>query len=221
MSEESLQFTQLLQQWNGGKKEALDQLMPVIYDELRKLARRYLYSERPDHTLRATALVNEAYVRLVSSAATYHDRVHFYAVAATTLRHILVDYAKARRRNKRGGGAENIPLDEAILVGPEADKGLVELNDALNSLAEQDPGKAKIVELVFFGGLTYDEAADILGSSRATVFREMKMAKAWLHRELTRPVPSGSGTDLPLAVTHQADGPNPDGRTRALGKPTP
>jgi RNA polymerase sigma factor (TIGR02999 family) len=186
MSEETLQFTQLLHEWNGGKKEALDQLMPVIYDELRKLARRYLYSERRDHTLRATALVNEAYVRLVQSDASYQDRVHFYAVAARTLRHILVDYAKARNRNKRGGGVENIPLDEAILVGPESDKGLVELDDALNSLAEHDPGKARIVELLFFGGLTYEEAADVLGSSRATVFREMKMAKAWLHRELTR-----------------------------------
>ena len=186
MSEETLQFTQLLHEWNGGKKEALDQLMPVIYDELRKLARRYLYSERRDHTLRATALVNEAYVRLVHSDATYQDRVHFYAVAARTLRHILVDYAKARNRNKRGGGIENIPLDEAILVGPESDKGLVELDDALNSLALHDPGKARIVELLFFGGLTYEEAADVLELSRATVFREMKMAKAWLHRELTR-----------------------------------
>jgi RNA polymerase sigma factor (TIGR02999 family) len=188
MSEEALQFTQLLHEWNGGKKEAIDQLMPVIYDELRKLARRYLYSERRDHTLRATALVNEAYVRLVHSDATYQDRVHFYAVAARTLRHILVDYAKARNRNKRGGGVENIPLDEAILVGPESDKGLVELDDALNSLALHDPGKARIVELLFFGGLTYEEAADVLELSRATVFREMKMAKAWLHRELTRSV---------------------------------
>jgi RNA polymerase sigma factor (TIGR02999 family) len=192
MSEETLQFTQLLHEWNGGKKEALDQLMPVIYDELRKLARRYLYSERRDHTLRATALVNEAYVRLVQSDASYQDRVHFYAVAARTLRHILVDYAKARNRNKRGGGVANIPLDEAILVGPESDKGLMELDDALNSLAEHDPGKARIVELLFFGGLTYEEAADVLGSSRATVFREMKMAKAWLHRELTRTVSGNS-----------------------------
>jgi RNA polymerase sigma-70 factor (ECF subfamily) len=188
MSEETQQFTQLLHQWSGGSKDALDQLMPVIYDELRKLAGRYLYSERRDHTLRATALVNEAYVRLVGAEVTYQDRVHFYAVAARTLRHILVDYAKARKRDKRGGGVENIPLDEAILVGPESHQGITELDDALNALAAHDPGKAKVVELLFFGGLTYEEAAAVLGISRASVHREMKMAKAWLHRELTRSI---------------------------------
>ncbi len=188
MSEENQRVTQLLHEWSGGSKEALDQLMPVIYDELRKLAGRYLYSERRDHTLRATALVNEAYVRLVSSEVTYQDRVHFYAVAARTLRHILVDYAKARRRDKRGGGVENIPIEEAILVGPESDRGLVELDDALNALAENDPRKARVVELLYFGGLTYDEAAAVLGISRASLHREMKMAKAWLHRELTRSI---------------------------------
>ncbi len=186
MPEDTQQFTQLLQEWSGGRKEALDQLMPVIYDELHKLAGRYLYSERRDHTLRATALVNEAYVRLVNSEVTYHDRVHFYAVAARTLRHILVDYAKARKRDKRGGGIENVPIEEAILVGPESYRGLVDLDDALNALAEHDPKKAKVVELLFFGGLTYEEAAAVLGISRATVHREMKVAKAWLHRELTR-----------------------------------
>jgi RNA polymerase sigma factor (TIGR02999 family) len=188
MPEDTQQFTQLLLEWSGGKKEVLDQLMPVIYDELRKLAGRYLYSERRDHTLRATALVNEAYLRLVSSEVNYQDRMHFFAVAARTLRHILVDYAKARKRDKRGGGVENIPIDEAILVGPESDRGIVELDDALNALAAQDPDKAKVVELVFFGGLTYEEAADVLKISRASVYREMKMAKAWLHRELTRSV---------------------------------
>jgi RNA polymerase sigma factor (TIGR02999 family) len=188
MPEETQQFTQLLQEWSGGKKEALDQLMPVIYGELRKLAGRYLYSERRDHTLRATALVNEAYLRLVSSSVNYQDRMHFFAVAARTLRHILVDYAKARKRDTRGGGVENIPIDEAILVGPESDRGIVELDDALVALAAQDPDKAKVVELVFFGGLTYEEAADVLGISRASIYREMKMAKAWLHRELTRSV---------------------------------
>jgi RNA polymerase sigma factor (TIGR02999 family) len=161
--------------------------MPVIYDELRKLAGRYLYSERRDHTLRATALVNEAYLRLVSSTVNYQDRMHFFAVAARTLRHILVDYAKARKRDKRGGGVENIPIDEAILVGPESDRGIVELDDALNAHAAQDPDKTKVVELVFWR-LTYEEAADVLGISRASVYREMKMAKAWLHRELTRSV---------------------------------
>jgi|SRR5579862_955373 RNA polymerase sigma-70 factor (ECF subfamily) len=186
MPEEIQQFTELLQQSRGGNKGALDQLMPVIYDELRRLAGRYLRSERKDHTLRATALVNEAYVRLVNSDVTYQDRVHFYAVAARTLRHILVDYAKTRNRDKRGGGVENLPIEEAILVGPESDRGILELNDALNGLAAQDPDKARLVELLFFGGLTYEEAAAVLGTSRATVHREMKMAKAWLHREMTR-----------------------------------
>jgi len=188
MPEQTQQFTQLLQQWSGGNKEALDQLMPVIYDELRRLAGRYLRSERRDHTMRATALVNEAYVRLAGSDMSYNDRIHFYAVAARTLRHILVDYAKTRNREKRGGGVENIPIEDAILVGPEADRGLLELDDALNGLAEQDPGKAKVVELLYFGGLTLEEAAAVLGISRATVHREMKMARAWLHREMTRTI---------------------------------
>jgi RNA polymerase sigma factor (TIGR02999 family) len=188
MPEDTQQFAQLLHEWSAGRKEALDQLMPVVYDELRRLAGRYLHSERRDHTMRATALVNEAYVRLVNSDMTYQDKVHFYAVAARTLRHILVDYAKARRRDKRGGGVENIPIDEAILVGPETDQGLVELDEALNRLAEQDAKKAKVVELLYFGGMTYEEAAEMLGISRATVHREMKVAKAWLHRELTRSI---------------------------------
>ncbi len=188
MPENTKQFTQLLHEWGGGSKEALDQLMPIIYDELRKLAGYYLNSERRDHTLRATALVNEAYMRLVKSDVTYQDRSHFYAVAARTLRHILVDYAKTRRRDKRGGGIENLPIDEAILVGAESYRGLVELDDALNALAVHDQAKAKVVELLFFGGLTYDEAAAVMGISRATLHREMKMAKAWLHRELTRSV---------------------------------
>ncbi len=186
MPEQTQQFTQLLHQWSGGSKDALDQLMPVIYDELRKLAGRYLLSERPGHTLRATALVNEAYLRLAGSDVAYQDRIHFFAVAARTLRHILVDYARTRNRGKRGGGIENLPIEEAILVGPESDRGIVELDDALNGLAAHDPRKAKIVELLFFGGLTLEEAAAVLGTSPATVFREMKMAKAWLHREMTR-----------------------------------
>lgn len=186
MPEQTQQFTHLLHQCSGGSKDALDQLMPVIYDELRKLAGRYLLSERPGHTLRATALVNEAYLRLAGSDVAYQDRIHFFAVAARTLRHILVDYARTRNRGKRGGGIENLPIEEAILVGPESDRGIVELDDALNGLAAHDPRKAKIVELLFFGGLTLEEAAAVLGTSPATVFREMKMAKAWLHREMTR-----------------------------------
>ena len=183
---EGPELTQLLKQWSGGSKDALNELMPLVYDQLRKLASRYLYSERQDHTLRATDLVNEAYLRLVDAELTLQDRAHFYAVAAGTLRRILVDHAKARNRGKRGGGAERIPLDEAMMVGPEPAKGILELDDALQALTERDPRKAEVVELLCFGGLTYDEVATVLKISPATVHRELTMAKAWLHRELTR-----------------------------------
>jgi len=186
MSAEPVQATRLLQEWGSGKKEALDQLMPMIYDQLHKLADRCLYSERPNHTLRATALVNEAYVRLVDAEISFQDRVHFYAVAASTLRRILVDHARARNREKRGAGADVIELDEAVMVGPESPRGIVELDDALKALAVHDARKSKIVELLYFGGLTYDEVAAAVEISPATVHRELKMAKAWLHRELSR-----------------------------------
>jgi RNA polymerase sigma factor (TIGR02999 family) len=173
-----------LQQWSGGSKEALDQLMPVVYDQLRRLAASYLRSENRDHTLRATALVNEAYVRLVGANVNWQDRVHFFAVSARILRRILVDHAKSNNRQKRGGEFEQIPIDEAILVGPQADKGILELDDALQRLAAQDPRKSELVELLFFGGLTYDEAAAALKISPATVHRELTLAKAWLYRDL-------------------------------------
>ena len=178
------QVTRLLQQWSGGSKEALDQLMPVVYDQLRRLAASYLRSENRDHTLRATALVNEAYVRLVGANVNWQDRVHFFAVSARVLRRILVDHAKSNNRQKRGGEFEQIPIDEAILVGPQADKGILELDDALQRLAVQDPRKSELVELLFFGGLTYDEAAAALKISPATVHRELTLAKAWLYRDL-------------------------------------
>jgi RNA polymerase sigma factor (TIGR02999 family) len=178
------QVTRLLQRWSGGSKEALDELMPVVYDQLRRLAASYLRSENRDHTLRATALVNEAYVRLVGANVNWQDRVHFFAVSARILRRILVDHAKSNNRQKRGGEFEQIPIDEAILVGPQADKGILELDDALQRLAAQDPRKSELVELLFFGGLTYDEAAAALKISPATVHRELTLAKAWLYRDL-------------------------------------
>lgn len=178
--------TQLLQQWGSGDKQALDQLMPIVYDQLRKLASNCLRSERPDHTLRATALVHEAYLRLVDVDVAWQDRVHFYAVSARILRRILVDHAKARNRHKRGGEFEKTPLEEAILVGPESDRGIVELDEALQRLAVQDRRKSELIELLFFGGLTYDEAAAALKISPATVHRELTLAKAWLHLELSR-----------------------------------
>jgi len=177
--------TQLLQQWGSGNKAALDELMPVVYEQLRKLAGRCLRAERPDHTLRATALVNEAYLRLVDADVAWQDRVHFFAVSARLLRRILVDHAKAHNRDKRGGGAEKISLDEAVLVGPQATGGILELDEALQRLATHDQRKSELIELLFFGGLTYDETAAALDISPATVHRELKMAKAWLHRELT------------------------------------
>lgn len=176
--------TQLLQQWSSGNREALDELMPVVYAQLRKLASNCLRSERPDHTLRATALVHEAYIRLVDSDVTFENRVHFYAVAARVLRRILVDHARSKNRQKRGGEFEKIPLDDAIMVGPQADRGILELDDAMRRLATQDQRKSELIELLFFGGLTYDEAAAALKISAATVHRELTLAKAWLYREL-------------------------------------
>src|SRR5579871_5280957 len=184
MASEDQQVTRLLREWSGGDKAALDQLMPLVYDQLRSLAARCLSSERPEHTLRATALVNEAYLRLVNAELTFNDRVHFYAVAARLLRHILVDHAKSLNRAKRGGGVQKLSLDEALVVGQAAPSGILDLDEALQRLATQDARKAEVVELLFFGGLTYDEAAAALNISPATVHRELRMAKAWLHREL-------------------------------------
>jgi RNA polymerase sigma factor (TIGR02999 family) len=181
--------TQLLQQWSGGNKQALDELMPLVYEQLRKLASNCLRSEHPDHTLRATALVNEAYMRLVGANVTWQDRVHFFAVSARMLRRILVDHAKSHNRQKRGGEFQKITLDEAVFVGPQADRGIVEVDEALNRLAAHDQRKSELIELLFFGGMTYDEAAAALKISPATVHRELTLAKAWLYRELS-PGPS-------------------------------
>ncbi len=174
----------MLRQWSNGNKQALDELMPFVYDQLRRLASNCLRAERPDHTLRATALVHEAYVRLVDSDVEWQDRVHFFAVSARMLRRILVDHAKSNNRQKRGGEFQKIPLDEAMIVGPQSDKAIVELDEALQRLAAQDLRKSELVELLFFGGLTYDEAAAALKISPATVHRELTLAKAWLYREL-------------------------------------
>jgi len=178
--------TRLLKEWGGGNKAALDELMPLVYQQLRKLVSICLLSERPDHTLRATALVHQAYLRLVDADVAWQDRVHFFAVSARLLRRILVDHAKANRRQKRGGGAETIALDEAVMIGPQTTGGVVELDMALQRLAANDQRKSDIIELLCFGGLTYDEAAAALKISPATVHRELKLAKAWLHRELTQ-----------------------------------
>lgn len=176
--------TRLLHEWRGGNREALDALTPLVYEELRRLAARCLYSERPDHTLRATALVHEAYMRMMNANVEWQDRAHFYAVAARMVRRILVEYARANNREKRGGGAARIALDEAVLVSPEATGIVVELDEALERLAKRDQRKSDIVQLIYFGGLTHEETADALEISPATVRREMRLAKAWLYCEL-------------------------------------
>ena len=176
--------TLLLRKLSGGDEEAFDSLIPLVYDQLRKLADRSLRSQRSDHTLRATALVHEAYLRLADAGGAWEDRVHFYAVASRVMRHILVDYARAGKREKRGGAAERVVFDESLVVSPASTAPLVELDESLRRLESLDARKGRIVELLFFGGLTYDETAAALGISPATVHRELKMAKAWLHRDL-------------------------------------
>ena len=192
MEPEQPLVTQLLRELGRGNKAAYDELMPVVYDHLRRMASRCLRSEHSGHTLPATALVHEAYLRLVGSEVAWEDRAHFYRVAARVMRRILVDHAKNHNRQKRGGGAEKIPLDEAVVVGPESPSGLLELDEVLGRLAAIDERKAQIVEFLFFAGLTYDETAEALQVSPATVHRELKLAKAWLHRELTQTGSAGA-----------------------------
>jgi RNA polymerase sigma factor (TIGR02999 family) len=177
--------TRLLNKLSGGDRAAFDQLIPLVYEHLRKLAMGCLRAERPDHTLRATALVHEAYLRMVDAGGTWQDRLHFYAVAARVMRHILVDHARTGNRKKRGSGASHVSLDDAVVVGPASGPGISELDDAMKRLAVHDARKSQVVELLFFGGLTYDETAAVLGISAATVHRELRMAKAWLQRDLS------------------------------------
>ena len=188
-SPEAQTVTRLLQEWKDGNAQALDELMPLVYGELRRMAARLLAAEKPGHTLPATALVHEAYFRLVDADIAWQNRTHFYAIAARVLRRVLVEHAKARGRQKRGGGAEKIPLDEAMAIGSETSEIVLDLDEALKRLALQDSRKSDIVQLLFFGGLTYDETAEALDISPATVHRELKLAKAWLYRELAQPSP--------------------------------
>lgn len=186
MSTDAQDVTRLLKEWRGGSPQALDELMPVVYNELRRLASYYLSAEGRDHTLRATALVHEAYLRLVDADVAWQDRTHFYAVSARILRRILVEYARAQNRQKRGGGEHFTAFDEAVVVGPEAAAIVEDLDDALQRLEKLDARKGDIVQLMFFGGMTYDETAAALDISAATVHREWKLAKAWLHREMAQ-----------------------------------
>jgi RNA polymerase sigma factor (TIGR02999 family) len=177
--------TNLLLDWNGGNRDALDALLPLVYRELRQMARRYMLSENRGHTLEPTALVHEAYLRLIDqNRVTWQNRAHFFGVAAQIIRRLLVDHARARHRLKRGGAELKVTLTENINVPEQESVNLVVLDDALNNLAELDPQQSRIVELRFFGGLSIEETAAALDISPATVKRDWAMARAWLFREI-------------------------------------
>jgi RNA polymerase sigma factor (TIGR02999 family) len=180
-------ITQLLIAWNRGDQGARDELMPLVYDELRRLARAYLRRERPGHTLQPTALVNEAYLRLIDqSQVSWQNRAHFFGIAARLMRQVLVNHAEARRAAKRGGDAERISLNEVDRLAVDREVDLVALNEALKNLERIDPPQGQIVELRYFSGLTIEEVAEVMGVSAATVKREWATARAWLRRELSR-----------------------------------
>jgi len=188
MSASPIDVTQLLQQWNVGREEALDLLLPAIYGELKLLATSYLRRERPDHTLQATALVHEAFLKLVDQRdVQWQNRAHFFGIAAQAMRRILVDCARAHAAAKRGAGERAVPLEEVLVVVPGPDVDLLALDEALNRLAAIDAMQSRVIELKFFGGLTIEETAAVLHVSPATVGREWALAKAWLYAELRCP----------------------------------
>jgi RNA polymerase sigma factor (TIGR02999 family) len=177
--------TELLEQWSQGEDAALAELTPLVYEELRRLAHHQMGAERSDHTLQTTALVNEAYLRLADQTnPRWQNRTHFFAIAARAMRQILVSYARSQRSQKRGGGAPKVDLDEAALVSQEESKEIVNLHEALERLATLDSRKAHIVELKYFGGLNYDEMAEVLKISPVTVRRDWRFARAWLYTQL-------------------------------------
>jgi RNA polymerase sigma factor (TIGR02999 family) len=187
MNQSPSQITQLLQSWSNGDESAIEQLMPLVYDELHRLAQRYMSDEKPGHTLQTTALVNEAYLRLVhSSQANWAGRSHFFAVCAQVMRRILVDWARSRRSLKRGSDIPALQLDEALAEAMQPGADLVAVDEALKTLALVDQRKARIVELRFFGGLSVAETAEVLKVSEETVHRDWKLAKHWLRQELRR-----------------------------------
>ena len=177
--------TQLLAEWSQGNDAALTELTPLVYEDLRRLAHHYMDTQRPDHTLQTTALVNEAYLRLADQTnPNWQTRAHFFAVAGRAMRQILVNYAKSYRAQKRGGGALKVELDETALISPAESTAIVDLHEALKRLAALDSRKGEVVELKYFGGLNYDEIAEVLKVSPVTVRRDWEFAKAWLYAEL-------------------------------------
>ena len=181
---ETKPITELLRRWREGEKEAFDALVPLVQHELKLIARRHLRAERQNHTLQSTALINEAYMRLVKVDLDWQDRAHFFAMAARIMRRILVDYARTKRREKRGGQWTRLSLDQLPEVSAAMPPDVVDLDDALVKLADFDDRKSQVLELTYFGGLTYDETAEALAISPATVHRELRLARAWLQREL-------------------------------------
>lgn len=178
--------TQLLLDWGKGNKDALNHITPILYEELRRLADGYLRRERSDHTLQPTALVHEAYMKLADQTQLgWQNRAHFFGIAAQVMRHILVDHSRRHRAAKRGGGGPKVPIDEGIVMSQERPADVVALDDALKTLAKFDERKSKVIELRYFGGLTVEEMAEVLGVSVATIGRELRMAQAWLQREMT------------------------------------
>jgi len=194
-SETPHDVTALLRAWSQGDRAALERLIPLVDRELRRIARRYLEKERPDASLQTTALVNEAYARLIDrKRSDWHDRAHFFGVCAQIMRHILVDRARARRCAKRGGGLEQVPLDDAMAIAAEPTADLVAIDEALQALSVLDPRKGRVVELRFYGGLNVEETAAVLGISPESVQRDWRLARLWLLRELSRADPHVPGT---------------------------
>ena len=185
------EITQLLAEWSDGDQSALDELYPLVYDELHRLARRYMSREKKGHTLQTTALINEAYVRLVDQKNVHWaNRSHFFAISAQIMRRILIDHARRHAFAKRGGGAQHVSLEEVAVITPDASRELLLLDEALKSLAEMDPRRSQVVELRYFGGLNNEEIAGVLNVSENTVTRDWNMARAWLYQQLT-----GSGAN--------------------------
>jgi len=186
------EITQLLHAWRGGDELALQRLTPIVYQELHRMAQRSMSRERDGHTLQATALINEVYLRLVNvKEVPWQDRAHFFAVSAQLMRRILIDFARSHAYQKRGGGVRHVPLEEAFVISPEPAVDIVALEQALTRLAETDARKSKVVELRFFGGMTVGETAEVLQISPETVMRDWSVAKSWLLRELDGGVPDG------------------------------
>ncbi len=180
------EVTQLLADWGKGDRSALDKLLPLVHSELRRIAQRQMSQERPGHTLQATALVNEAYLKLAGQQGfDWQNRAHFFAVCAQVMRHILIDHARAHARDKRGGGAVKVSLNDALVVVEDQTAHFIALDEALRVLERLDPQKGKIVELRYFGGLSVEEAAEVMNVSPRTVRREWQRAKAWLYRMMT------------------------------------